>query len=169
METELESASPLPVADAAGVGIRLADWTAMARGAFAGNTIRAWKADWEIFGEFCRTFRVVPLPAVPETVRDFVFECLAKEKKPATIRRYVSTIGRAHRAAGVADPTITEAVKMALKEMSRSVSARQRQARGLVWKEIEIFLGSSREVCGTSRIGRWSRWRTTRCAGARSW
>ncbi len=141
METELESASPLPVADAAGVGIRLADWTAMARGAFAGNTIRAWKADWEIFGEFCRTFRVVPLPAVPETVRDFVFECLAKEKKPATIRRYVSTIGRAHRAAGVADPTITEAVKMALKEMSRSVSARQRQARGLVWKEIEIFLG----------------------------
>ncbi len=167
METELESASPLPVADAAGVGIRLADWTAMARGAFAGNTIRAWKADWEIFGEFCRTFRVVPLPAVPETVRDFVFECLAKEKKPATIRRYVSTIGRAHRAAGVADPTITEAVKMALKEMSRSVSARQRQAR--CGRRSRSSWVSSREVCGTSGIGRWSRWRTTRCAGARSW
>jgi integrase len=113
----------------------------MAKGAFAGNTIRAWKADWEIFGEFCRKFRVVPLPAAPQTVRDFVFECVAKEKKPATIRRYVSIIGRAHRAAGVTDPTVTEAVKLVLKEMGRSMPGRQRQARGLVWKEIEIFLG----------------------------
>ena len=39
------------------------------------------------------------------------------------------------------DPTATEAVKLGLKAMSRSVPARQRQARGLVWKEIEIFLG----------------------------
>ena len=112
----------------------------MAQGAFAANTIRAWKVDWEIFGKFCREHRLQPLPAAPQTVRDFVFECVAKEKKPATIRRYVSTIGRAHRAAGVADPTATEAVKMALKEMSRSVPARQRQARGLVWKEIAQFL-----------------------------
>jgi integrase len=57
-----------------------------------------------------------------------------------TIRRYVSTIGRAHRAAGVVDPTATEAVKLALKEMGRSVPARQKQARGLVWKEISTFL-----------------------------
>ena len=119
---------------------RLADWTAMAHGAFSTNTIRAWRADWEIFGEFCGMFRAVPLPGAPQTVREFVFECVAKEKKPATIRRYVSTIGRAHRAAGVADPTATEAVKMALKEMSRSVPARQRQARGLTWAEIELFL-----------------------------
>jgi integrase len=73
-------------------------------------------------------------------VRDFVFECLTNEKKPATIRRYVSTIGRAHRAANVADPTATEAVKLALKEMGRGLSARQRQARGLVWAEIAEFL-----------------------------
>ena len=37
---------------------RLADSSSMARHAFAANTIRAWRADWEIFGEFCRTFRV---------------------------------------------------------------------------------------------------------------
>jgi integrase len=121
--------------------VTLQDWTAMAHGAFAANTVRAWRADWEIFTEFCGTYRVESLPAAPQTVRDFVFECVAKEKKPATIRRYVSTIGRAHRAAGVADPTVTEAVKLAVKEMGRSMPGRQRQARGLVWKEIEIFLG----------------------------
>ena len=129
-----------PAATTRAVAIQLADWSSMARGAFAANTVRAWKADWEIFGEFCRLRQVQSLPAEPKTVREFVFECLANRKKPATIRRYVSTIGRAHRAANVTDPTATEAVKLALKEMGRSVPARQRQARGLVWKEIEEFL-----------------------------
>jgi integrase len=126
--------------EAAGAIAHLRDWTAMAAGAFAANTLRAWKADWEIFSEFCRGRGIEALPALPQSVREFVFECLANQKKPATIRRYVSTIGRAHRAANVADPTATEVVKLALKEMGRSVSARQKQARGLVWAEIAAFL-----------------------------
>jgi integrase len=119
---------------------RLNDWSSMARGAFAANTIRAWKADWEVFRESCRVFRLEPLPADLKTVRDFVFECLSKGKKPATIRRYVSTIGRAHRVSGVLDPTASEEVKLALKEMGRKAPARQKQARGLTWAEIELFL-----------------------------
>jgi integrase len=124
-------------------GERLADWSAMAQGAFATNTLRAWKADWEIFSESCRTYRVDSLPASPKTVRAFVFECLGKGRKPATVRRYVSTIGRAHRASGMADPTTSEDVKLALKEMGRNSTARQKQARGLVWAEIELFLSVS--------------------------
>jgi integrase len=127
----------------AGAVATLEDWSSMARGAFAGNTLRAWRADWEIFGEFCRAFRVEALPASPKTVRDFVFECLSAGKKPATIRRYVSTVGRAHRASGVLDPTSSEEVKLALKEMGRKASARQKQARGLTWAEIELFLSVS--------------------------
>ncbi len=95
----------------------------MARGAFAANMVRAWRADWELFGVFCLKHELTVLPASAKTVR-----------------RYVATIGRAHRAAGVADPCSSEEVKLALKEMSRQVPARQRQARGLVWKEIEEFL-----------------------------
>jgi integrase len=116
------------------------DWSAMAQGAFATNTLRAWKADWEIFVESCRTHRLEALPASPKTVRAFVFECLGKGKKPATVRRYVSTIGRAHRPSGVLDPTASEDVKLALKEMRRNSTARQKQARGLTWAEIEVFL-----------------------------
>jgi integrase len=119
---------------------KMRDWSSMAAGAFAANTLRAWRADWEIFGEFCRTYRVEALPAIPKTVRDFVFERLSMGKKPATIRRYVSTIGRAHRASGVLDPTASEDVKLALKEMGRKSPARQKQARGLTWAEIELFL-----------------------------
>jgi integrase len=112
----------------------------MAQGAFATNTLRAWRADWEVFTESCRAYRLESLPASPKTVRAFVFECLGKGKKPATVRRYVSTIGRAHRASGVVDPTSSEEVRFALKEMGRNVSGRQSQARGLVWQEIEVFL-----------------------------
>jgi len=119
---------------------RLADWSSMARGAFSANTVRAWRSDWEVFVQSCRVFRVESLPATPKTVRAFVFECLGKDKKPATIRRYVSTIGRAHRASGVLDPTASEEVKLALKEMGRNSTARQKQARGLTWAEIELFL-----------------------------
>jgi integrase len=119
---------------------RLADWSEMASGAFAANTIRAWKADWEIFTEYCRSYRLDALPAAAKTVRDFVFASVSINKKPATIRRYVSTIGRAHRASGVLDPTASEEVKLALKEMGRNAPARQNQARGLTWAEIELFL-----------------------------
>ena len=118
----------------------LSDWTSMAQGAFSPNTIRAWRADWEVFGSFCLKYRLPSLPAAAKTVRDFAFECVGLRKKPATIRRYVATIGRAHRAAGSADPTTSEEVKLALKEMSRGMAARQRQARGLVWSEIAVFL-----------------------------
>ena len=104
----------------AGIVAPLADWSSMAKGAFAANTLRAWKADWEIFGEFCRQSGFQPLPALPQTVREFVFKCVSNQKRPATIRRYVSTVGRAHRASNVPDPTATEAVKLALKEMNRS-------------------------------------------------
>jgi site-specific recombinase XerD len=122
------------------VATQLADWSSMAKGAFSDNTVRAWRADWEIFVASCREFRLESLPAAPKTVRAFVFECLGKGKKPATVRRYVSTIGRAHRASGVADPTASKDVKLALKEMGRNWSARQKQARGLVWGEIEAYL-----------------------------
>jgi hypothetical protein len=95
---------------------------------------------WQIFSAFCHKYRLPVLPAAAKTVRDFVFECVGLRKKPATIRRYVATIGRAHRAAGVLDPTASEEVKLALKEMSRGMVAGQRQARGLVWSEIVLFL-----------------------------
>jgi integrase len=134
--------SPLttPTSGALVLADRLADWSAMAQGAFATNTLRAWKSDWEVFTESCRAYRLEPLPASANTVRDFVFECLSRGKKPATIRRYVSTIGRAHRASGLADPTVSEDVRLALKEMGRNVPARQKQARGLTWAQIEVFL-----------------------------
>jgi site-specific recombinase XerD len=118
----------------------LSAWDAMAKGSYASNTLRAWKADWNLFLSFCAVHQLQSLPAVPHTVRAFVFDCLRQDKKPATIRRYIATIGRAHRSAKLNDPTRKEAVRLALKEMGRTVPSRQRQARALTWGEIAKFL-----------------------------
>jgi integrase len=130
----------LPTPESATAVDLLAHWTSLAQGAFAPNTLRAWRADWNQFSAFCQRLFAMSLPAHENTVRDYVFDCVARGKKAATIRRYVATIGRAHRAVGGPDPTATEAVKLAVKAMSRTLPARQHQARGLVWADIATFL-----------------------------
>jgi hypothetical protein len=65
---------------------------------------------------------------------------MAEVKKPATIRRYLATIARAHSAADLLSPCASEPVRLALKEMNRVQPSRQRQARPLRWSEINLFL-----------------------------
>jgi hypothetical protein len=43
---------------------RLADWSTMARGAFAANTLRAWRADWERRGVTVGDLRNVVNPSL---------------------------------------------------------------------------------------------------------
>jgi integrase len=115
-------------------------WDAMAQGAYPPNTVRAWRADWKAFIQFCLAKNESPLPASPHTVRAYVQHCMEAQKKPATIRRYLATIARAHLAAELLSPCASEPVRLALKEMGRAQPARQRQARPLGWAEIKQFL-----------------------------
>jgi len=118
----------------------LRSWDQMAQGAYPPNTVRAWRADWKSFIQFCAATGESPLPASPHTVRAYVQHCTAAVKKPATIRRYLATIARAHLAADLLSPCASEPVRLALKEMAQNVPARQRQARPLGWAEIKQFL-----------------------------
>ena len=118
-------------------------WNAMAQGAYPENTKRAWRADWAIFKAFCEAQGFSALPALPTTVREFIRACVELKKKPATIRRYVATIARAHRAADLESPCTKEPVRLALKEMTRTMAVRQRQARALGWAEIKAFNDSA--------------------------
>ena len=85
------------------------------------------------------------LPADPKTIRAFIEHCVNNGKKPATIRRYVATIARAHVAAGLLNPCSSEAVRLGLKKMGRETSARQDQAHPLGWKEIKEFIDGAGE------------------------
>jgi len=79
------------------------------------------------------------------TIRAFIEQEVAAGKKPATVRRYIATIGRAHIGAGLLNPCSSEAVRLGLKKMGRETSARQAQARALGWKEIKEFIESAGE------------------------
>jgi site-specific recombinase XerD len=115
-------------------------WDAMAQGAYPPNTVRAWRSDWRSFVQFCFGRNESVLPASPHTVRAYVQHCMDAAKKPATIRRYLATIARAHLAAELLSPCASEPVRLALKEMNTIQPARQRQARPLGWAEIKLFL-----------------------------
>src|SRR5580658_2495092 len=52
-------------------------WDAMAQGAYPPNTVRAWRADWRAFVQFCYAQNESPLPASPHTVRAYVQHCTA--------------------------------------------------------------------------------------------
>ena len=92
---------------------------------------------------FCEQAGLHFFPATPQTVRAFIIDCQKIGKKPATIRRYLATITRAHAAAGLVTPCASEPVRLALKEMGQTSSARQRQAYALGWTEIRDFVQSA--------------------------
>jgi integrase len=118
----------------------IAEWTAAAEGAYAKNTQRAWRADWTFFYRYCEETKQIALPASPATVSTFIHHCVAQQKKAATIRRYLATITRAHKAARCVNPCDDEIVKLALRAAQRSITTRQKQAKGLSWDAIQFYL-----------------------------
>src|SRR6266850_4219106 len=123
----------------------------MAEGAYSANTLRAQKADGAIFQAFCESRSEPYLPADPKTIRAFIEDRVKADKKPATIKRYVATIARAHIAAGLLNPCSSEAVRLGLKKMGRETSARQEQAHPLGWKEIKEFIDGAGESLRADR------------------
>jgi site-specific recombinase XerD len=135
--------SPIAQPDAREAQDALIEWSAMAKEAYSKNTQRAQRADGAVFQAFCEKAGLEFFPAAPMTIRTFIQERVKAGKKPATIRRYVATITRAHLAAGLTSPCASEPVRLALKEMGQKTSARQRQALALGWKEIKEFIESA--------------------------
>src|SRR6202789_2259700 len=130
---------------------RLREWQGMAEGAYSTNTLRAQKADGAIFQAFCDRRGESFLPADPKTIRSFIEHEVEEGKKPATVRRYIATIGRAHVAAGLLNPCSGEAVRLGLKKMGRETSARQDQAHPLGWKDIKEFIDGAGESLRADR------------------
>ena len=114
------------------VAEQLGQFVRAARGAFSDNTERALKSDLAIYAEWCAERGERALPAAPETVAAFV-DAKAELRAPATVRRYVTSIGIAHRALGLEKTLKTPPVQLALKRMHRKKGRRQNQATGLTW------------------------------------
>jgi integrase len=83
--------TPTPAGQAA-----LAAAQALARKATSAATLRAYKADWAHFANWCDAHGFVPVPAAPTTVGAYLAS-LAGSHAPTTIRRRLSALGKMHR------------------------------------------------------------------------
>lgn len=69
----------------------------------AANTVRAYRADWRDFAQFCQTVGRSPLPASEDTLCCYVADAL-KRLKVSTIERRLCAIQDAHQRAGMQYP-----------------------------------------------------------------
>jgi site-specific recombinase XerD len=76
----------------------------------AGNTQRAYQADWQDFSHWCEEKRQASLPATPETVALYLI-ARVERCKVSTLQRRLSAISQAHEAAGHETPTRTATVR----------------------------------------------------------
>jgi len=106
----------------------LSDLLAHIDGAYAPNTIRAYKADMLEFIRYCDQTCNTALPANPLTVSDFLLSTSTQGIKNSTIRRKVSSISAVHRLLNHIDSTKHPEVKITLRKISRQLGSRFDQA-----------------------------------------
>ncbi len=121
---------------------KLDEYAQQADGAFAENTVRAIRGDTAIFTAWCVEHGLEVLPASAVVVAQFI-DSMAESRKPATIRRYVASIGHLHRAAGQDDPTKASPVKLAMKRLGRQHGSRQQQAAPFGEMAVERVLATT--------------------------
>ena len=112
---------------------QFADWRqAIDRleGAYAESTLRAYRADFTAFDEWCLMTGNEALPASPETVAAFIAHDAVKAS-PATLRRRLSGIRKVHRLLRLGNPVDDEDVTIAMRRALRTKARRQKQALGL--------------------------------------
>lgn len=116
---------------------------AFVEAAKAENSRRAYRSDWRQFEGWCRSHGLVGLPATPETVALYL-TALAADHKPASLQRKLTSITKAHQAAGFPTPASMQnaVVSETLKGIRRSLGTAQQGKEPLLTADILEMLDS---------------------------
>ena len=117
-------------------------------GAFAKNTIRAYRSDFNQYQNWCLQNNLEPIPATAETMATYV-DYLSQTNKSATIRRRINSLGTVLKLSKNHDPTKQPEVILALKRMHRKIGRAQEQATPLT----KILLNQLLNNCDNSTMG----------------
>jgi site-specific recombinase XerD len=107
--------------------------------AFAKNTQRAYRTDWNHFADWCDAQDRVDLPAEPATLAAYV-DALAATHKASTIQRHLVSISKAHRARGVDTPTTDPLVKLAWRAVRRRIGVAQEGKAPLLTNDVRAMV-----------------------------
>lgn len=136
------SCSDLTLVEGSTTLARLADETrGFLAAAKAASTRRAYRADWNHFESWCRSHSLSALPAVAGTVALYITD-LASTYKPATLRRRLTVINRAHQAAGHPSPATMQEplVSETLKGIRRTLGTAQFGKQPLLTEQIRAMI-----------------------------
>ena len=117
-------------------------------GAFAENTIRAYRSDFNQYQIWCVESRLEPIPATADTMAMYV-DYLSENNKSATIRRRINSLGTLLKLSKNHDPTKQPEVILALKRMHRRIGRAQEQATPLTKALLNQLLNN----CDNSIMG----------------
>jgi len=117
-------------------------------GAFAENTIRAYRSDFIQYQTWCSQNSLAPIPATAETMAMYV-DYLSENNKSATIRRRINSLGTVLKLSKNYDPTKQPEVLLALKRMHRKIGRAQHQATPLT----KVLLNQLLSNCDNSIRG----------------
>ena len=117
-------------------------------GAFAENTIRAYKSDFIQYQTWCSHNNMDSIPATADAMAQYV-DYLATVKKSATIRRRINSLGTVLKLSNNYDPTKQPEVILALKRMHRKIGRAQNQATPLTKDLLNQLLNN----CDNSIMG----------------
>ena len=117
-------------------------------GAFAENTIRAYRSDFTQYDKWWTENQLHPIPANAETLANYL-DYLSQSAKSATIRRRINSLGTILQLSKNHDPTKQPEVVLALKRMHRKIGRAQEQAMPL----IKTLLNQLLDNCDNSVMG----------------
>ena len=99
-------------------------------GAFAENTIRAYRSDFIQYQTWCSYNKIDSIPATADAMAQYV-DYLATIRKSATIRRRINSLGTVLKLSKHYNPTKQPEVILAIKRMHRKIGRAQQQATPL--------------------------------------
>ena len=118
-------------------------------GAYAPNTLRAYRADMQEFIRFCADKPLEALPAEPEAIAAFLLGTLVQGIKSSTVKRKVSSISAVHRLLSLPDPTKHPEVRITQRKIYRQLGTRFDQAYPVTRTLLEKMLA----VCASDLHG----------------
>ena len=95
---------------------RLKELLDLIDGAYAPNTLRAYRADMLEFIGYCQHLGACALPALPGHTAQFLLSASQTGIRSATVRRKAASISAIHRLSNHTDPTKSMEVKLALEK-----------------------------------------------------
>jgi site-specific recombinase XerD len=108
--------------------------------AYAPNTIRAYRADFEELIIYSSENQLTALPAKPTTVAKFIEHVANSNISSASIRRKIVSIAAIHRWANFSDPTKSPEVKLAIRKMHRKLGRLCAQAEPINKERLKLML-----------------------------